>query len=119
MPQLPRPYRVILLAPVLELSPQDRVVNGRVADLLGALVGNFLVRHPTVALPDPDMQHFHDGLGNAVAERKLFNRTVGDFFQNILGQEFGGNRRDEVFWLELALDPQRAPTAKLVTLRAG
>jgi tetratricopeptide (TPR) repeat protein len=119
MPQLPRPRRVILLAPVLELGAHDRVANGRIADLLGALVAAFLVRHPAVALPDPDMQHFHDGLGKNVGERQLFNRAFGDFFDNILRQEFGDNQRDEVFWLELALDPQRPVTAKLVTLRAG
>ncbi len=119
MPQLPRPQRVILLAPVLDLGDADRVTNGRIADLLGALVGGFFVRHPAVAFPDPDMQHFHDGLGKNVAERQLFNRTYTEFFQNILGQEFGDNRRDEVFWLELALDPQKPVTTKLVTLRAG
>jgi tetratricopeptide (TPR) repeat protein len=119
MPQLPRPRRVILLAPVLELGAPDRVANGRIADLLGALVAGFLVRHPLVALPDPDMQHFHDGLGKNVAERQLFNRAFGDFFDNILRQEFGDNQRDEVFWLELTLDPQRPVTAKLVTQRAG
>jgi tetratricopeptide (TPR) repeat protein len=119
MPQLPRPYRVILLAPVLELGAADRVANGRIADLLGALVAAFFVRHPAVALPDPDMQHFHDGLGNNVAERKLFNREVGDMFNNILGQEFGDNQRDEVFWFELSLDPTKTPTVRLVTLRAG
>ena len=119
MPQLPRPRRVILLAPVLELGGQDRVANGRIADLLGALVAGFFVRHPAVALPDPDMQHFHDGLGKDVGERQLFNRTYGDFFDNILGSEFDENRRDEIFWLELALDPQKPVTTKLVTLRPG
>jgi tetratricopeptide (TPR) repeat protein len=119
MPSIPRPYRVILLAPVLELAPGDRVANGRIADLLGGLVGGFLVRHPAVAMPDPSMQHFHDGLGQNVAERKLFNREVGDMFGNILGQEFGDNQRDEALWIELALDPQKPLSVKLVTLRAG
>jgi tetratricopeptide (TPR) repeat protein len=119
MPPLLRPQRVILLAPVLELGPADRVANGRIADLLGALVASFFVRHPAVAVPDVDMQHFHDGLGKNVAERQLFNRAYTQFFQNILGAEFGDNRRDEIFWLELALDPQKPLATKLVTMRPG
>jgi tetratricopeptide (TPR) repeat protein len=119
MPQLPRPQRVILLAPVLELGDADRVTNGRIADLLGALVANFFVRHPAVAFPDTDMQHFHDGLGKNVAERQLFNRLYTEFFTNILASEFQENRRDEVFWLELALDPQKPVTTKLVVMRPG
>jgi tetratricopeptide (TPR) repeat protein len=119
MPQIPRPYRVILLAPVLELAQPDRVCNGRIADLLGALVAGFLVRHPAVALADPSMQHFHDGLGNNVAERKLFNREAAEMFSNILGSEFNDNQRDEVFWFELSLDPQKPVVVKLVTWRKG
>ncbi len=118
MPRLQRPYRVILLAPVVELAAADRAVNGRVADLLGALMANALVRHPAIAFFDPDAQHFHDGLGSPVAERTLFNRNAQNF-QRILGLEFGDDRRDEVFWFELALDPQKPVSARLLTLRAG
>lgn len=118
MPRLQRPYRVILLAPVLELGEPDRVVNGRIADLLGALVASYLVRHPAIAFFDPSSQHFHDGLGNPVGERTLFNRNAQSF-QRILGIEFGDDRRDEVFWFELVIDPQKPVSARLVTLRAG
>ncbi len=119
MPQIPRPYRVILLAPVLELAQPDRVLNGRIADLLGALTLGFLVRHPSVALADPSMQHFHDGLGSNVAERTLFNRGAAERFSNILGSEFNDNQRDEVFWFELSIDPQKPAVVKLVTWRKG
>src|SRR5688500_921893 len=95
MPPLPYPHRIAFLAPALTLP--DGAAPISYAKLLGALLADHLVRHPVVSVHDFDDQVLADG-----AER-LFDVRHPDIDRHVDGL-FRLARREEVLWLELALD---------------
>jgi tetratricopeptide (TPR) repeat protein len=100
------PYRVSMLAPVLQLPAGAEALAGSAAILLYITVFENLVRHPVVSLTDPDDFHMADG------DNRLWTRDHPNV-EPLLGNMFSDDRRDEIFWFELALDPQAQAVCKL------
>lgn len=97
------PHRVVFLAPQVTLAPADLPVYNAFASVLNRAVFRSLVRHPELAVTDPDDHDLFDGQGNALG-------PAHPDFQGTLGWEFRVPRRDEVCWLELALPQVRVQT---------
>jgi tetratricopeptide (TPR) repeat protein len=110
MPMQPWPHRVTFLAPHLRLSRTDEPVAILAGGFLATALFEHLCRHPVVAITDSDDIDLDDG-------DRLINAEHPRFAQ-VVEAELYGNRRDEVLWLELHLDPAAPPFGRLVTQRA-
>src|SRR5262249_32631241 len=97
MPMQPWPHRVTFLAPVLRLSRTDEPVAILPGGFLATALFRPLCRPPVVATTDSDDIDLADGTKLLNADPPRFGQTVG--------ADLYGNRRDEVLWLELHLDP--------------
>lgn len=110
MPMQPWPHRVTFLAPVLRLSRTDEPVAILAGGFLATALFEHLCRHPVVGITDSDDIDLDDGT-------KLLNADHPRFGQ-VVEAELYGNRRDEVLWLELHLDPAAPLYGRLLTQRA-
>src|SRR6185295_2559583 len=88
-------HRVVFFAPQATLAPADQPVSNAFASVLDRAVFRSLMRHPELAVTDPDDHDLFDGEGRPLG-------PAHPDFQNILGWEFKVPRRDEVCWLEVS-----------------
>ena len=107
MPPQPYPHRVSFLAPAMVVSDGARRLAPLHATILAAATFDHLVRHPIVTVADFDDDRLTD------LDDRLLDARHPEIETN-LDWRFRIDRRDEVLWLELSLDPAR-PTP--VTLR--
>src|SRR5262245_29422825 len=102
MPPLPYPHRVSFLAPAMLLPEPAQRHALLYAKVLGAVVFDQLVRHPIVSVGDFDDERLGD-LDDKVldARHPEIEETIDWFFRVA--------RRNEVLWLDLALDGRTQP----------
>ncbi len=112
MPPLPYPHRVSFLAAALALPTPLEHLALLSAKLLGALVFDHLVRHPMVSVGDFDDERLTDDQDRLVDARHAGAEEAIDWFLRV-------GRRQEVLWLDVSLDPQRAAPVRLRSRRAA
>ena len=102
----PLPHRVTFLAPILGLPQGAEHLERPAALLLFVTVFEHLVRHPSVSMTDPDDHQLVDG------EERLVTIQHPDI-DDLRNRAYGSQRRDELIWFELSLDPARPAPVKL------
>jgi len=100
MPPLPYPHRVSFLASALLLPASIASQGLLAAKTLAAVLFDHLLRHPVVTVGDFDDERLTDDDNRLLDPRHPDIEETVDWF-------FRVNRRHEVLWLELSLDPDR------------
>jgi tetratricopeptide (TPR) repeat protein len=106
MPPQPYPYRASFLATAMVLPPSLEHLALLAAKLLGAVVFDHLIRHPVLTVGDFDDERLTDD------DNKLLDARHPDI-EDTIDWFFRVNRRDEVLWLDLSLDPDRPAPVRL------
>src|SRR5512140_2803220 len=111
MAQRPWPHRVSFpFFPVLELAEPHRHLARFAADLWNVIVHEHLCRHPILSLIDLD-----DG-GQAAMAGEADGPEEQEATQKIIDYAFLQDRRDEIGWFELGLDPTQ-PSYVILKIR--
>jgi tetratricopeptide (TPR) repeat protein len=110
-PRREPPHRIAFLEPELFLDAADESLRGTAKFLLFVTLFGYLVRHPEIAVVDPD-----DTALRVAAEGDLVN--LSQLHEDDVRRSlFKDDRRDELIWFELPLLTQAAKPDAPVRLR--